>query len=65
MADSKTKAAIKSDSGGGMVYFLGFIGAAIFFVQTAEGFWDGVVGILQAIVWPAYLVLEFFQNFYN
>jgi len=40
------------------VYGLGFIGAAIYFVSKATGFWMGVLGILKAIVWPAYLVYE-------
>lgn len=39
-------------------YFLGFIGAAIYFVSTATGFWEGVLGFLKAIVWPAFLVFE-------
>lgn len=42
----------------GAVWFLGFIGAAIYYIQTADGFWGGVVGILKAIVWPAFLVYE-------
>ncbi|MDH4140745.1 MAG: hypothetical protein OEV43_09275 [Coriobacteriia bacterium] len=45
-------------AGAGAVYGLGFIGAVVYFIQTAEGFWDGVVGFLQAIVWPAFLVHE-------
>jgi hypothetical protein len=40
----------------GGVYGLGFIGAVIYYIQTATGFWDGVLGILKAIVWPAFLV---------
>ena len=38
------------------VYGLGFIGAAIYYISTASGFWMGVLGILKAIVWPAFLV---------
>jgi hypothetical protein len=45
-------------SGGGCFYFVGFIGAAIYYVNTATGFWNGVVGILKALVWPAFLVFE-------
>jgi len=41
---------------GGCIYFLGFIGAAIFYIQQATGFWLGVLGILKAIVWPVFLV---------
>ncbi len=41
---------------GGCSYGLGFIGAAIYYVSTATGFWGIVVGILKALVWPAFLV---------
>ncbi|MBP6043842.1 MAG: hypothetical protein KA500_04970 [Rhodoluna sp.] len=47
-------------SGGGF-YFVGFVGAAIYFVSTADGFWVGVLGILKALVWPAFLVFEALQ----
>ncbi len=43
---------------GGAVYGLGFIGAAIYFISTATGFWMGVVGFFKALVWPAFLVYE-------
>ncbi len=38
------------------VYGLGLIGAAVYFISTATGFWIGVLGFLKAIVWPAFLV---------
>ena len=44
--------------GGSAVYGLGFIGAAIYYISTATGFWQGVLGILKAIVWPAFVVFE-------
>jgi hypothetical protein len=43
---------------GGAVYGLGFIGAAVYFVQHAVGFWAGAIGIAKAIVWPAFLVYK-------
>jgi hypothetical protein len=43
---------------GGCGYFLGFIGAAIYFISTATGFWAGVLGVLKALVWPAFVVFE-------
>lgn len=43
-------------AGGGAAYFLGFIGALVYFIQSATSFWDGVYGFLQACVWPAFLV---------
>jgi amino acid permease len=42
----------------GAVYGLGLIGAAIYFISAATGFWMGVIGILKAFVWPAFLVYE-------
>jgi len=47
---------------GGGFYFLGFIGAVIYYIQTATGFWSGVLGILKAIVWPAFLVFELLKS---
>ena len=43
---------------GGAVYGLGFVGAAVYYVSGASGFWMGVLGFLKAIVWPAFLVFE-------
>lgn len=45
-------------SGGGGIYGLGFLGSAIYYISTATGFWVGVLGILKALVWPAFLVFE-------
>lgn len=42
--------------GGGAVYGLGFIGAAVYYISNATGFWMGVLGFLKALVWPAFLV---------
>lgn len=49
-------------AGGGAVYGLGFIGAAIYYIQAATGFWMGVLGVLKAIVWPAFLVYELLRS---
>jgi hypothetical protein len=43
---------------GGSVYGLGFIGAAVYYISQATGFWVGVLGFLKALVWPAFLVYE-------
>jgi len=40
------------------VYGLGLTGAAVFYISTATSFWMGVLGLLKAIVWPAFLVYE-------
>ncbi|MGA2130238.1 MAG: hypothetical protein ABSG05_01315 [Candidatus Pacearchaeota archaeon] len=46
----------KYRAAGGGAYFLGFIGALIYYLQTATGFGNVVLAILKAIVWPAFLV---------
>lgn len=52
---SKKNVTVKTSNG---LYFMGFIGAAIYYISTATDFWVGVLGILKAIVWPAFLVYE-------
>ncbi len=42
----------------GSMYGMGFIGAAIYFIQHAESFWGGVFGFIKAIFWPAVLMYE-------
>ncbi len=46
----------------GAVYGLGLIGAAIWFISHAAGFWMGVLGFLKAIVWPVFLVYGVFKH---
>ena len=49
---------INKCDGSSVIYGLGFIGAAIYYISTATGFWMGVLGLLKAFVWPLFLVLE-------
>ena len=51
----------KSAPAGGAVYGIGFVGAVIYFIIQASGFWEGVLGVLKAIVWPAIMVFEVFK----
>jgi hypothetical protein len=44
--------------GGGAVYGLGLIGALVYYIQHAHGFWAVVLGILKALVWPAFVVYD-------
>jgi len=50
-----------SAQAGGAFYGLGLIGAAIYFISHATGFWMGVLGFLKALVWPAFFVYEMFR----
>lgn len=59
MAEKK-QAKAKNMSGGnhswGGAYFLGMIGAAIYYIQQSDTFWGIVLALLKALVWPAFLV---------
>ena len=48
----------------GAVYGFGFIGAVVYYLQTATTFLAGVVGILKAFAWPAFVVYYIFQYFH-
>jgi hypothetical protein len=60
MAKNKTKCVSSGChsgcNGSGVIYGLGVIGAAIYFVGQATTFWMGVLGILKAIIWPVFIV---------
>jgi hypothetical protein len=55
--DTKNKNCNSCNCGGG-IYFFGLIGSAIYYIQNADSFWIGVLGILKSIVWPAILVYK-------
>mgnify|MGYP006309216045 CR=1 FL=1 len=46
------------DSGTSAIYGLGFLGALIYYIIHASGFWDVLLGIVKAIFWPAFLVYQ-------
>ena len=50
------KEGVKCNGTGGCAYFLGFIGALVYYVTTAPSLWDAVLGFFKALVWPAFLV---------
>ena len=45
-----------TNNAGNGVYGLGVIGTAFYFLQHASSFTDVVMGIVQAVFWPAILV---------
>ena len=48
----------KSSSCGTGMYFLGFVGAAVYFISVAPSFWVGVWGVIKALAWPVLMVYE-------
>ena len=56
MKKENSRRDIGSCGAAGAVYGLGVVGAAVYYISHAAGFWMGVIGFLKAIVWPAFLV---------
>jgi hypothetical protein len=57
MAKETRGRVIVRDGPWGFVFLLAYIGAAIYFISTSNGsFWGVVLGLLQAAVWPVYVV---------
>jgi hypothetical protein len=42
----------------GAVYGFGLVGALVWYWRRSEGFGGHVVGVLKALVWPAFLVYD-------
>jgi hypothetical protein len=43
---------------GGGAYFITYIGAAVYFMHQAYGFWGFVYALLKAAVWPAIVLYK-------
>lgn len=49
------KCAFRGSGCGGAIYGLGFLGSLFYFVTTAPDFWAAVIGVVKAILWPAFI----------
>ena len=49
---------IQRSASSSAVYGLGLIGAAVYYISQATSFGMGILGVLKALVWPAFLVYE-------
>jgi hypothetical protein len=45
----------------GFIFFVAFIGAAVYFVQQSTGFWGFIGALLKAIVWPGFVIYHVLQ----
>ncbi|MBU0893816.1 MAG: hypothetical protein KKF48_03875 [Nanoarchaeota archaeon] len=58
MSLTKKRTKCNNAGNGACIYGLGFIGALVYYLSTANGFWIGVLGVLKSFVWPGFLVYE-------
>lgn len=62
-ANTKNNTAAHGTSGA--LYFVGFIGSLVYWVQAAVGFGALVTAFLKSLVWPAYVVYKLLESFYS
>lgn len=56
---AKNNNAVGLGASWGFFGLLAYIGAAIYFIDQSDGsFWGVILGLLQAIVWPAFAVFH-------
>jgi hypothetical protein len=61
--DNRTVKVIDRAGSIGFVFFLAYIGAAIYFIQQSTGgFWEVILALLKAIVWPVFVTYHVLQN---
>ena len=57
---------IKVDGGAGQlgfIFFMAYVGAAVYFIDQSSGaFLDVIWALIKAIVWPAFLVFHAMQG---
>ena len=60
MKDKRWKG-MNNQAGASAVYGLGLAGAAVYFLQHAATFSEGLLGVVKAILWPAFLIYKLFE----
>ena len=58
------KSEIQATAPSNAIYGLGLVGALVYYISHATGFWVGLFGVFKAIVWPAFFVFEALKHFY-
>lgn len=43
------------------IYGMAFIGALVYFIQHSHTFWEGALGFVKAMVWPAVLIYKLLE----
>lgn len=47
---------VTTEGGISAFYCIGGIGAAVYWIQQTDGFWNVILALLKAAVWPAFVV---------
>lgn len=49
----------------GALFFFGFVGSLIYWMQAANGLGAVFTGVLKSLVWPTYIVYKLLESFYG
>jgi hypothetical protein len=52
---------MKDKSVSGPIYGMAFLGALVYYIHMATGFWEGVLGVLKAVFWPGVLIYKVYE----
>ena len=56
-ASTRTQRAAVRSGGAGGIWFLGFLGALVYYLHTHSGtFWLVLVAFVKSVLWPAFVV---------
>lgn len=59
MAKEEKKTVYKNvHAGSGAFYGIGLLGALVYFIEQANNFPQALLGIVKAILWPAFVVYK-------
>lgn len=62
---NKKKKSSSDHASSGSLYFVGFVGALVYWMQAAVGFGAVITGFLKALIWPAYIIYKLLESFYG
>lgn len=60
-SDKKRSDKIFNAGTGGGFWFMGFLGAIIYFWQYVDSLGTGIFAVIKAVFWPGFLVLHLFK----
>ncbi len=61
-SSSNTKRSAVKSGGAGGIWFLGFIGALVYYLHTHSGtIWLVILAFIKAVFWPAFVVYHVLQ----
>ena len=62
MKSEKTAKVARDNGPLGIVFFIAYIGAAVYFAHQSSGFWGFIWALLKAAAWPGILVYQAMQH---